>query len=135
MSVEKTKKPFAFILDKIDGDQFAEEAAKEIISSLQSQGTTISDGWHIVSEETPEFGIEVICFNKNWISEDFNQKGQRIGFINGDDEFTTAHWWDYQDCYMTISKSECDGEEFSDEIKNNTEPTHWHYMPNSPLTP
>lgn len=80
-----------------------------------------------LSKQKPEEGVEVLCFNENWIDEDFNPKGIRIGFLNGDGNFTTAHWWDYQDCYMTINKTECESnpQAYSDNIKNNTEPTHW----------
>lgn len=83
-----------------------------------------------ISEQKPEVGVQVICFNKAWINEDFNPNGTRIGFLNGDDEFTTAHWWDYQDAYMTISKSECEeNHDYSKDIQDNTEPTHWMKIP------
>lgn len=56
---------------------------------------------------------------------DYNPKGIRIGF-RLDDGFTSAKWWNYQDCYMTVSKFECENNEiFSEETKNSTEPTHW----------
>lgn len=94
------------------------------------------ENWKEIKTEKdlPEFGVEVICFNKSWIDEDFNPNGIRIGFLNGDGDFTTAHWWDYQDTYMTISKTDCeDNEVFSDEIRNSTEPTHWISVPLNPL--
>lgn len=78
-----------------------------------------------LDEELPSLGVSVILFNDAWKDEDFNPDGVRIGFRQ-DDGFTSAHWWNYQDCYMTISKSECDGNPtYSDVIKNTTEPTHW----------
>lgn len=61
-----------------------------------------------------------------WIDEDFNPKGIRIGFWNGGDDFKSAHWWDYQDCYITISHCDCDDNSlFSDRIKNSIEPELW----------
>lgn len=90
--------------------------------------------WNNVRDKSPEHGVEVICFNKAWVNEDFNPSGIRIGFLNGDGDFTTAHWWDYQDTYVTISKTDCDNEGFSDEIKMSTEPTHWMILPKTPLT-
>lgn len=37
-----------------------------------------------------------------------------------------AHWWDYQDCYITISHCDCDDNSlFSDRIKNSIEPELW----------
>lgn len=87
--------------------------------------------WKDITKEKPENGMEIICFNSNWIDEDFNPNGTRIGFLNGDNEFTTAYWWDYQDCYMTICKSEVYGNEaFSKHTQENTEPTHWMAIPN-----
>lgn len=83
------------------------------------------EGYIDYNEQKPSDGVEVICFNPAWINEDFNPKGLRIGFKN-DDDFVTAHYWNYQDCYITISHSECDNNEaFSEQIKNNIEPTHW----------
>lgn len=92
-----------------------------------------NNGWTKIEEKLPEQGLEVLCFNKNWICEDFNPNGTRIGFLNGDNEFTTAHWWAYQDTYMTISKYDCKDEIFSENIKNNTEPTHWRSIEKPPI--
>lgn len=87
--------------------------------------------WIKWNDKKPEEGIEVIAYNKNWIDEDFNPNGTRIGFINGDGEFTSAYWWDYQDCYTTINSSLCleDKVFYSNHI-NNTEPEMWMYIPN-----
>ena len=42
----------------------------------------------------------------------------------------SAHWWDYQDCYITISKSICeDSPDFYQRLIDNTEPEYWRYMP------
>ncbi|QFG53658.1 hypothetical protein [Chryseobacterium sp.] len=83
------------------------------------------EGYIDYNEQKPADGVEVICFNPKWIDEDVNPKGVRIGFKNEDD-FVTAHYWWYKDCYMTISHSECDDNDaFSEQIKNNIEPTHW----------
>lgn len=76
-------------------------------------------------EIKPEISEEVICFNPAWINEDFNPKGIRVGFRT-DDDFVSCHYWNYQDSYMTISHAECDDNEFySENIRNNIEPTHW----------
>jgi len=119
------------ILENTDGDQFAIEAAKEIFSTLKKGGFNFNCSWVDIKNALPENSLEVICFNKEWVNVDFNPSGTRIGFLNGDNEFTTAHWWDYQDTYITISKNECDHDPqaFSDQIKNNTEPTHWILIP------
>lgn len=89
--------------------------------------------WLKLKEEKPEMGKEVICFNPEWINEDFNPNGTRMGFLNGDETFTTAYWWDYQDCYMTISADSVIGNDaFSLEIQEHTEPTHWMDIPEKP---
>lgn len=84
-----------------------------------------SSRWRKVSEELPPEGEEVLFFHEDWIDEDFNPKGIRIGFYESDD-YTTAKWWSIQDCYMTISHSECDNNpSFSDKTRNSIEPQKW----------
>ena len=84
-----------------------------------------SSRWRKVSEELPPEGEEVLFFHEDWIDEDFNPKGIRIGFYESDD-YTTAKWWSIQDCYMTISHSECDDNpSFSDKTRNSIEPQRW----------
>lgn len=63
--------------------------------------------WRRYSEQKPPIGEEVIAYHPDWIDEDNNPKGTRIGW-QGDEDFTSAHWWAHQDCYMTISHFECD---------------------------
>ena len=75
--------------------------------------------WKKYKEEKPPEGEEVLAYHPSWIDEDFNPRGIRIGFWNGGDDFKSAHWWDYQDCYITISHCDCDDNSlFSDRIKN-----------------
>lgn len=86
--------------------------------------------WKKYSDEKPEEGVEVIAYNKAWVNEDFNPNGTRVGFIDGNGEFTSAYWWDYQDCYETISKSDCEEDkEFYSQHIDNTEPEFWLPMP------
>lgn len=86
--------------------------------------------WIKYNNKMPEEGIEVIAFHHKWINEDFNPNGTRIGFLNGDKEFTTAYWWDYQDSYITINKSICeDDKDFHINHMDNTEPEYWMPIP------
>ena len=96
--------------------------------------------WHKFSEELPPYGVEVIAYHHRWVDEDFNPRGFRIGFLQDNlaadadvckYDFCSAHWWDYQDCYMTISKAEIAGheQEFSDEIKESIIPEYWIEIP------
>jgi hypothetical protein len=81
--------------------------------------------WKNYNEIKPPHGIEILAHNPMWIDEDYNPKGIRIGFEYAEG-FVSAHYWNYQDCYMTISHTECDDNEcYSDEIKNSIEPTLW----------
>lgn len=93
--------------------------------SAYISGFEESHRWISVDEELPPNGEEVLFYNEKWIDEDFNQKGVRIGFkCEGD--YITAHWWSYQDCYITISHNECDDNPtFSKKTKDNINPTHW----------
>lgn len=67
---------------------------------------------------TPEFGVEVIAFSPEWIDEDFNPKGIRIGFFDGDGSFVSAKWIDYQDSYTE---------------DNTVMPTHYMDIPENPV--
>ena len=98
-------------------------------------------GWHKFSDEKPPKGVPVIAHHHLWVNEDFNPQGIREGFLMDnlaedanvcDYDFCSAHWWDYQDCYVTISKIEIEGreQEFSDEIKNSIIPEYWIEIPN-----
>ena len=83
-------------------------------------------------EQKPKIGVEVIAYHHKWVDEDFNPNGTRIGFLS-DDGFTSAYWWDYQDCYETINKSNCEAnEDFYKSHIDNTEPEYWCYIPKPP---
>ena len=83
-------------------------------------------------EQKPPIGVEVIAYHHKWVDEDFNPNGTRIGFLS-DDGFTSAYWWDYQDCYETINKSNCEAnEDFYRSHIDNTEPEYWCYIPKPP---
>ena len=80
-------------------------------------------------EQKPPFGVEVIAYHHKWVDEDFNPNGTRIGFLS-DEGFISAFWWDYQDCYETISKSHCESDEdFYENHIDNTEPEFWFPIP------
>ena len=59
--------------------------------------------WNKVSEKEIPFGEEVIAFNKEWIDEDFNPNGTRVGFMQ-DDGFVSATWNSENDCYDAMKK-------------------------------
>ena len=83
-------------------------------------------------EQKPPIGVEVIAYHHKWVDEDFNPNGTRIGFLS-DNGFTSAYWWDYQDCYETINKSNCEAnEDFYRSHIDNTEPEYWCYIPKPP---
>ena len=85
--------------------------------------------WINYKEEKPPFGVEVIAYHHKWVDEDFNPNGTRIGFLS-DEGFTSAFWWDYQDCYETISKQHCESnKDFYASHIENTEPEFWLPMP------
>ena len=92
--------------------------------------TGVDYEWKKYSEEKPPLGQEVLAYHHDWVDEDFNPKGIRIGFQDlsegSDGDFVSSHYWSNQDCYMTIPHSECyDNPSFSDEIKNSIEPELW----------
>jgi hypothetical protein len=67
---------------------------------------------------TPEEGVEMIAFHPEWINEDFNPKGIRVGFFDGDESFVSAKWIDHQDSYIE---------------DNTVMPTHYMSIPDNPI--
>ena len=54
--------------------------------------------WRSTSELEQKHS-EVLAFHPEWISEDFNPKGIRSGFLSGDGTFISAMWNDTFDSY------------------------------------
>ena len=83
------------------GQISAFEGVRTIISSLQQEEPGV---WIKVDAEHPlPYGQEVIGYNKEWVHEDFNPSGTRVGFLN-DIGFISAKWVNDQDCYATCSE-------------------------------
>lgn len=68
--------------------------------------------WNIYGELYPPQGIEVLAQSDNWIDEDINPRGIRLGFqdISEDDqgEFVSAKYNDYQDQFDTDRETKPD---------------------------
>ena len=83
------------------GQISAFEGVRTIISSLQQEEPGI---WVKIDADHPlPYGQEVIGYNKEWVHEDFNPSGTRIGFLS-DIGFHSAKWVNDQDCYTTCSE-------------------------------
>ena len=96
---------------------------------IEDTKSALDAQWINYKEEKPPFGVEVIAYHHKWINEDFNPNGTRVGFL-GDDGFISAFWWDYQDCYETISKPNCESnKDFYRSHIDNTEPEFWFPIP------
>lgn len=91
------------------GQISAFKGVRTIISSLQQEEPGV---WIKVDAEHPlPYGQEVIGYNKEWVHEDFNPSGTRIGFLN-DIGFISAKWVNDQDCYDACSEEGDDYEVF-----------------------
>ena len=83
------------------GQISAFEGVRTIISSLQQEEPGV---WIKIDADHPlPYGQEVIGYNKEWVHEDFNPSGTRVGFLN-DIGFISAKWVNEQDCYTTCSE-------------------------------
>lgn len=119
--------------NSIDGYVAIEDHKDSFIEEAELSDKNQKNPWIKWEDKKPKEGIEVIAYHHKWLDEDFNPNGTRIGFINGDGEFTSAYWWDYQDCYTTINFSSCLEEvEFYRNHIDNTEPEMWMPIP-SPI--
>ncbi len=60
------------------------------------------NGWYKFSERTPPPAVDVLAQNDEWIDEESNQRGVRIGFISTmTGKFITAVWLDSIDNFST----------------------------------
>ena len=76
----------------------------EILSIIDSLQQEEPMAWVKIDADHPlPYGQEVIGYNKEWVHEDFNPFGTRVGFLN-DIGFISAKWVDDQDCYTTCSE-------------------------------
>ena len=96
--------------------------------------------WISYKEQKPPYGVEVLAYHHDWVDEDFNPKGIRVGFLqenlakdNDLYDFVSAFWWNYQDCYMTISKVVCGADDnskaFYQDHLDCIEPEYWMEIP------
>ena len=85
-----------------------------------------SDPWISMKKNAAlkqEAAWEVIGFHFDWIDEDFNPNGTRVGFVNGEGGFTCAKWCNSQDTYVTIDDT------FTPEV--HVMPTHYMLIPST----
>ena len=94
-----------------------------IIDSLQQEEPGV---WVKIDADHPlPYGQEVIGYNKEWVHEDFNPSGTRIGFLN-DIGFISAKWVNDQDCYTTCHE-EGDDYTLSEILPDGTRKTYCKY--------
>lgn len=58
----------------------------------------LGSAWVPATERLPEVCVSVIGYADRWVDPDFNESGMRDCF-RGDDEWTSAAWNNYQDCW------------------------------------
>lgn len=98
--------------------------------------------WIDINKQPLEEGIEVIAYNEKWIDEDSNPNSTRIGFLNGDGNFTSATWNNEQDCYDTCWEDGDDYykgvsgipgmDEYHRQFAKPNMPTHYTLIPKHP---
>lgn len=94
--------------------------------AIQKVNSLPESRWFKYAQTKPPIGEEVLAFHEDWIDEDFNPKGTRVGFET-DEGFVSAHWWDYHSTYVTISinKSEDIKDILSEKLANSINPQYW----------
>lgn len=83
--------------------------------------------WISVEDQKPPVGTEVDAFNKEWIDEDFNPSGIRIGYMDDNGNFNSAKWDGQQDAYFLTTTGEKDWEGIIEVM-----PSHWRHRPSPP---
>ena len=88
--------------------------------------------WIKIDADHPlPYGQEVIGYNKEWVHEDFNPSGTRIGFLS-DIGFHSAKWVNDHDCYATCSE---EGDDYTlfQILPNGTRKTFCKYENGEPV--
>ncbi len=95
------------VCDGLDWDdmdecqRYAAEYLDDILANIECFKQEQPGVWIKIDEDHPlPYGQEVIGYNKEWVNEDFNPSGTRIGFLS-DIGFQSAKWNNDQDCYDT----------------------------------
>jgi hypothetical protein len=88
----------------------------------------LPDNWYNTIRFTPEHGIELFGYSKEWIDEDYTPDGIRLCFLNDEGEWIMAAWCGYHDEYHTFSTNE----PFDEDMINRNPPTHWRYKMKPP---
>lgn len=97
------------IFEEIGLSQHSVDRVSEIITEKMLEQKAIDDElcagvWIKIDADHPlPYGQEVLGYNKEWVHEDFNPSGTRIGFLS-DIGFISAKWVNDQDCYGTCSE-------------------------------
>ena len=90
------------IAEKYDAEKFAYEAGAYDQKAIDDE--LCAGVWVKIDADHPlPYNQEVIGYNKEWVHEDFNPSGTRVGFLN-DIGFISAKWVNDQDCYGTCSE-------------------------------
>ena len=97
------------IFEEIGLSWHSVDRVAEIIAEKMHEQKVIDDElcagvWVKIDADHPlPYGQEVIGYNKEWVHEDFNPSGTRVGFLT-DTGFISAKWVNDQDCYGTCSE-------------------------------
>ena len=137
---QKRKLEFSIQSQGDYGQSFQIDVYEKILSLINSLQQEQLQVWVKIDADHPlPYCQEVIGYNKEWVDEDFNPSGTRIGFLS-DTGFFSAKWIDDQDCYTTRFEEGDDYEVFQT-LPDGTRKTwckHEHgkavegYLPNMP---
>lgn len=91
--------------------------------------------WIDYKKQKPPYGEEVLAYHHLWVREDSTPDGIRVGFrsegvVDDNDDFISSYWWNYQECYVTISRFEVkDNLSFDQKLLECIEPEYWMKKP------
>lgn len=90
------------------------------------QGMCVKRKWIKIDKkhQLPKFE-EVLGYNEEWVNEDFNPKGIRIGYLNDENNFVSAVYNNDSEDYSTCYK-EGDDYDFS-QLEENGKSKTWYY--------
>lgn len=84
--------------------QERQQQTKEALERKKEKKLRLKPGytkWRDFKNDPPIPLEEVIGFSWDWVDENENPTGKRVGFINDDGKFTSAYFNSYHNCYDT----------------------------------
>lgn len=119
---EKISKMLSGAIPLTKYSEITNSGRKALTDKILKLFSDYKNEWISVEDRLPEEGYEVTGYNKDWVDDDFNPKGQRVCVYLHGIGWLCAKWVDCGDTYITLYE----------EDDKDAAPTHWQPLPEPP---